>query len=105
MEIIAQQMDATKTFDDRVQRIAVLVSTADLLWPYHQEKARAAFTEAFDLGEQEFKERGDVIVREGKGLIAQKPDQRYTVITGPTPMHPWTTCYSYPVIPLEETAT
>lgn len=34
LEIIRQQMDATKTFDDRVQRIAVLISTADLLWPY-----------------------------------------------------------------------
>lgn len=80
LEIITQQMDATKTFDDRVQRIAVLVSTADLLWPYQQEKARATFTEAFDLGEQEFKDKGDVIYREGKGLIAQKPDQRFTVI-------------------------
>lgn len=80
LEIITQQLDATKTFDDRVQRIAVLVSTADLLWPYQQEKARATFTEAYDLGEQEFKDKGDVIYREGKGLIAQKPDQRFSVI-------------------------
>jgi hypothetical protein len=80
LEIITQQLDATKTFDDRVQRIAVLLSTADLLWPYQQEKARATFTEAFDLGEQEFKDKGDVIYREGKGLIAQKPDQRFSVI-------------------------
>lgn len=80
LEIITQQLDATRTFDDLVQRIAVLVSAADLLWPYQQEKARATFTEAFDLGEQEFKAKGDVIYREGKGLIAQKPDQRFTVI-------------------------
>jgi hypothetical protein len=80
LEIITQQLDDTKTFDDRVQRIAVLVSTADLLWPYQQEKARATFTEAYDLGEQEFKDKGDVIYREGKGLIAQKPDQRFSVI-------------------------
>ena len=80
LEIIRQQMDVTKTFDDRVQRIALLISTADLLWPYQNEKARASFTEAFDLGTQEFKERGDEIRREGTGLIAIKPDQRYTVI-------------------------
>jgi len=80
LEIIKQQMDATRTFDDRVQRIAVLITTADLLWPYQKDKARVAFTEAFDLGTQEFKERGDEISREGVGLIAQKPDQRYTVI-------------------------
>jgi hypothetical protein len=73
-------MDATKTFDDRVQRIAVLVSTADLLWPYQQEKARATFTEAFDLGEQEFKERGDAPISAGRGMVVQKPDQRFTVI-------------------------
>jgi len=80
LEIIAQQTDATKTFDDRIQRIAVLVSAADLLWPYQLEKARATFTEAFDLGEQEFKDKGDVISREGKALFAPKPDQRFTVI-------------------------
>lgn len=80
LEIIKQQMDATKTFDDRVQRIAVLITTAELLWPYQKEKARASFTEAFDLGAQEFKEKGDEIRREGTGLITQKPDQRYTVI-------------------------
>lgn len=80
LEIIQQQMDATKTFDDRVERIAVLISTADLLWPYQQEKARATFTEAFDLGEQEFRDKGNVISREGTGLIVQKPDERFTVI-------------------------
>jgi len=80
LEIIQQQMDSTKTFDDRVQRIAVLILTADLIWPYQKEKARATFTEAFDLGAQEFKEKGDEIRREGGGMLVQKPDQRYTVI-------------------------
>lgn len=80
LEIITQQLDASKTFDARVQRIAVLLLTSDLLWPYQQEKARTAFTEAFDLAAQEFKEKGDEISREGKGLVIQKPDQRYTVI-------------------------
>src|SRR5687768_2950368 len=58
LEIIKQQMDVTRTFDDRVQRIAVLITTADLLWPYQNDQARVTFTEAFDLGTQEFKERG-----------------------------------------------
>ena len=61
LEIIKQQMDATRTFDNRVQRIAVLIATADLLWPYQTDKARATFTEAFDLGGQEFKEKGDEV--------------------------------------------
>src|SRR6185295_17044130 len=80
LEIIQQQMDLTKTFDDRVQRIAVLITTADLLWPYQNDKARAAFTEAFDLGTQEFKEKGDEVRREGTGLMTNTPDQRYTVV-------------------------
>jgi hypothetical protein len=80
LEIIKQQIDVTKTFDDRIQRVAVLILTSDLMWPYQQEKARATFTEAFDLGEQEFKETGDVISRAGAGLVVQKPDQRFIVI-------------------------
>lgn len=80
LEIIQQQMDVTKTFDDRVQRIAVLITTADLLWPFQNEKSRAAFTEAFDLGTQEFSEKGAEDRREGAGLMASTPDQRYVVI-------------------------
>jgi hypothetical protein len=80
LEIITQQLDVTRTFDARVQRIAVLILASDLLWTYQQDKARAAFTEAFDLAVQDFKEKGDEVLREGTRLFAVKPDQRYTVI-------------------------
>jgi len=57
----------------------VLIRAADLLWPYQQDKARAAFTEAFELAteiEKEHDARGprSIILR------LQKPDQRYVVI-------------------------
>src|SRR6266550_818977 len=80
LAIIQQQIDLSKTFDNDVRRIAVLLRAADLIWPYQQEKARATFTEAFDIAARNFKEKGDKPVNEGR-LIVGVPDQRYTVIT------------------------
>lgn len=80
LETIRQQIDLTRTIDDQVKRIAVLLRAADLLWPYQRDKARSAFTEAFDLARQNYKEKGDKPLREGH-LIVDVPDQRYRVIT------------------------
>jgi tetratricopeptide (TPR) repeat protein len=78
-DMIKQQVDLTKTFNDGTRRIAVLIRAADLLWPYQQDKARAIFTEAFELAIENEKEN------EEKGprsliLILQTSDQRYVVI-------------------------
>src|SRR6266480_537696 len=78
LDTIRQQIDASRTFDDAVQRIAVLLRAADLLWPFQQENARAAFTEAFDLAIVNFKEKGDKPRQEGVGLVAPTPDHRST---------------------------
>lgn len=80
LEIIQQQIDLTRTFDDDVRRIAVLLRASDLIWPYQQEKARAAFTDAFDVATRNFKEKGDKSSFEGR-LEVQGVDRRYTVIT------------------------
>jgi hypothetical protein len=80
LDTIQQQIDVSKTFDDTVKRIAVLIRGADLIWPYRQDKARGALTEAFDLAIRNFKENGDQTVREGR-MPVQLPDQRYVVIT------------------------
>ena len=80
LDIIRQQIDAAKSFTDTVQRIAVMIHAADLLWPYQQAKARATFDEAFDLAAQDFKEKGDEPKKAGLALLAQTPDQRYVVI-------------------------
>ena len=69
-----QQLLITRTFDNPVQRIAVLLRGADLLWPYEQEKSLAAFREAFDLAVQNFKEtrwrNGTTKIRAGAGGVA-----------------------------------
>lgn len=80
LEIIQQQIDVTKTFDDDVRRIVVLLRASDLIWPYQQEKARAALTDAFDVATRNYKEKADKPFNEGR-LVVQGPDQRYTVIT------------------------
>ena len=80
LEIIQQQIDFTKTFDNDVRRIAVLIRAADLLWLYRKEKAHAAFVDAFDVAVRNFKEKGDKPRNEGR-LIVGVPDQRYKVIT------------------------
>lgn len=80
VEIVLQQIDATKTFDDTRQRITVLTRAADLLWPYRQQKARTAFLDALDLAILNFKDKGDNPKREGVRLSISMPDQRYVVI-------------------------
>jgi hypothetical protein len=79
LELIKQQVDFTKTFNDSIPRTNVLLRAADLLWPYQQDKSRAIFSDAFDLAKENEKEN------EQKGprsllLRLQKPDQRYVVI-------------------------
>ena len=78
-----QQILFTRTFDNPLQRIAVLLRAADLLWPYEQEKSLAAFMEAFDLAAQNFKEKGDQTERASSSktsAVIQLPDQRFKVI-------------------------
>jgi hypothetical protein len=74
-----QQILVTRTFDNPVHRIAVLIRAADLLWPYDQDKARATFIEAFDLAVQNFKENGEQTRHTSQSQFAavvQLPDQR-----------------------------
>ncbi len=56
LDMIKQQVELTKTFNSTIRRITVLIRAADLLWPYQQDRARAAFTEAFDLATQNERE-------------------------------------------------
>src|SRR6185369_12982784 len=84
VDIAKQQILITRTFDNPLQRIAVLLRAADLLWPQDQEKSVAAFMEAFDLAVQNFNEKGDQTERTSNSKTAaliQLPDQRFKVIT------------------------
>ncbi len=80
LDLIRQQVDGSRLFDDMVKRIAVLIRAADLLWPNQENRARTVFNEAYDLAQQNYKEKGDKPRNEGN-LIVQVPDQRYRVIS------------------------
>src|SRR6185437_10049263 len=73
VDIAKQQILITRTFDNPLQRIAVLLRAADLLWPQDQEKSGAAFMEAFDLAVQNFKETGDQLLRLAFDLAPTDP--------------------------------
>ena len=77
LEMVRQQVELSKNFNP-TQRITTLIRAADLLWPYQQDKARAAFTEAFDLAVETEKEAA----KRSQSLIVrmQVPDQRHVVI-------------------------
>jgi hypothetical protein len=78
--LIREQIDSSKLIDDTIKRISVVLRAADLLWPYQEKKARAAFTEAFDLAIVNFKEKGDDPKKDGLALVIDTSDQRYVVI-------------------------
>src|ERR1044072_6601301 len=79
-DLVQQQIDVTKTFDDRTQRIRVLIRGADLLWPYQERRSRKAFADAFELANVEFEETGEKSKTQGQRQIVSTPDQRYVVI-------------------------
>jgi hypothetical protein len=82
--MIRQQIAVTRTFDNAVRRIAVLNRAADLLWLLQQDKARAAFTEAFELAVENEKEsekgKSDLWKKHQALMLLETPDQRYVVI-------------------------
>jgi hypothetical protein len=80
LTIIDRQIDLSKTIDNDTKRINLLIRAADLTWPFEQEKARATFTDAFDVASRLFKEKGAPDTKEGRSR-AQGIDYRYTVIT------------------------
>lgn len=79
LEMIKQQIALTKTFNNSIQRITVLIRAADLLWPHQQKSARAVFTEAFELAIDTEKEN-DAKPPRAWIIRMQAPDQRYVVI-------------------------
>jgi hypothetical protein len=70
LTIVQQQIDFTKTFDDDVPRITVLIRAADLIWPFEEKRARAAYADAFELAIRNFKEKGDA-PRQGKSCLGR----------------------------------
>jgi hypothetical protein len=71
VSIVAEQIDSSKTMDEPQKRIAVLIRAADVLWPYQEQRSRAAFAEALGLAIQNFRDAGDVVKSEGRLTVQQ----------------------------------
>jgi hypothetical protein len=80
LEIVQRQIDLSKTIDNDVKRIAVLLRAADTTWPFEPDKARATFSEAFEIAVRNLKEKGDKDSNDGR-LRIRGIDYRYRVIT------------------------
>jgi hypothetical protein len=80
LNIIQRQIDLGRTIDSDAKRISLTLRAADLMWPAEQDKARATFSDAFDVAARLFKEKGAPDSSDGR-LRVQGTDYRYTVIT------------------------
>jgi hypothetical protein len=80
LSIIQRQIDLGKTIDSDAKRIELTLRAADLWWPADPDKARATFTDAFDVASRLFKEKGAPDSTDGRMLV-RGTDYRYTVIT------------------------
>jgi len=80
VSLIREQIQISKTLDDSIQRISILIRAADLLWKQRETEARNAFAEALEIAKSDYKERGDKPTREGR-LVVSGVDQRYRVIS------------------------
>lgn len=80
VSLIREQVQISRTFDNSIPRISVLIRAADFLWEQREADARNAFTEALEIAKRDYKERGDKPTREGR-LSISGIDQRYRVIS------------------------
>lgn len=81
LDLVRQQIAEVKLIEDEVARISLLLRVADLLWPAEQETARSLLTEAYELAARNYRQKGEVMRREGAGLVSVVPDQRFVVIS------------------------
>src|SRR5262245_53641419 len=71
-----KQIEEAKSIDQPPKQIAVMIRAADVLWKARPSSARKVFSDAFDLAEKHFKEKGDESKADGKALVLY-PDQRF----------------------------
>lgn len=75
VESIREQIDLTKTFNDTMQRVGILIRSADLLWPVRKDKARTTFNEAFEPAQQYEKEK----LEQPKGAVIARISIRVSI--------------------------
>lgn len=80
LALVQQQAADSRSFENVLARIRVMLRAADLLWPYQTEAARAIFADAYELAALNFQQKGDAIEQQGQ-FAMQLPDQRFVVMS------------------------
>ncbi len=79
-QIVEQQADFSKTLGETDQRVNVLIKVADFLWITDEDSARDYFTQAFQVAQERYREKG-FEKKENKGLTISQPDYRFKVVS------------------------
>ncbi|MGH9821954.1 MAG: hypothetical protein ACREDR_01645 [Blastocatellia bacterium] len=77
--LIEQQLESVKSLDNPGQRIDVMLRSAEALWPYHQERARSIFKDAFDFAAKDLDDQYST-ARAQKDFWPKIQDRRWTVV-------------------------
>ncbi|HSK73509.1 MAG TPA: hypothetical protein VK892_17565, partial [Pyrinomonadaceae bacterium] len=81
--LVEQQVSESKTVEETDKRIRILIRSADFLWKFDEQTARAYFTEAFKVSNERFLEKGFEEKKAGEKerlIRSQLPDHRLEVI-------------------------
>jgi hypothetical protein len=81
--LVEQQVSESRTVEETDKRVKILLRAADFLWKFDEPTARKYFTEAFQVANERFKEKGFEDKKIGdkeRGLTSQMPDYRLEVI-------------------------
>src|SRR5882672_1484662 len=78
--LINQQIDEAGKLENVVSRIAIMIKAADTLWDFQQDNARKTYTDAYDLGVKQHREKGEQSYMASARLRANDPDQRFVVL-------------------------
>ena len=79
--LVREQLSESKSLDSAARRISLMTRAADLLWPREREAARDIFTQAYDLASKDFREQTDATPTLSGGVLTQKIDQRFVVMS------------------------
>ncbi|GEM_PF-397624 len=79
ISIVDQQVEEAKKIDQPRKQIPVMIRAADLLWSRRESTARKTLSDAFDIAEQYFKDKGDE-ASEQQGLRISYEDLRFMVM-------------------------
>jgi len=77
--LVEQQVSDSKSVEETDKRIKILLRSADFLWKFDEETARRYFTEAYQVANEHFKEKGFEEKKVG-GLTRILPDLRLEVV-------------------------